>query len=450
MMDILALFQCLRPHVTTTTYRRLSRITLALLVMTGRITMLGISRWAGKGGSYRTVQRLFATVLPWAMLFWVFFRQHVYCPTDVYFVAGDEVVVTKAGKHTHGLDRFFSSLYGKPVPGLAFFTLSLVSVQKRRSFPMRVEQVVRSDADKAASKAKAALKPPKAAQAPRRPGRPKGSKNSSKAAATLSPELVRITTMLTALLHLLATVLSVTYLVLDGHFGNHHALHMARQCGLHLISKLRCDTALYFPYAGPYAGRGPHRKYGPKVQYDHLPVQYLKETTMEGHIETRLYQMQVLHKAFAHPLNVVILAKTNLRTQARAHVILFSSDLGLAYTLLVDYYGLRFHIEFNFRDAKQYWGLEDFMHVTPTGVTNAANLSLFMVNVAYRLRAEAHPRDPDYSVLDLKADYRGYKYVEETIKMLPEKPEPVLLAQILNRVTGLGRIHASQSSFSFS
>ena len=77
-------------------------------------------------------------------------------------VAGDEVIVTKAGKHTHGLDRFFASLYGKPVPGLAFFTLSLVSVQKRRSFPMRIEQVVRSDAEKAASKAKAAAKKPKA------------------------------------------------------------------------------------------------------------------------------------------------------------------------------------------------------------------------------------------------------------------------------------------------
>ena len=246
-----------RPHVTTTTQRQLSRITLALLVMTGRITTLGLSRWAGKGGSYRTVQRLFSTVLPWATLFWVFFRRHVHCPSDVYFVAGDEVVATKAGKHTYGLDRFFSSLYGKPVPGLAFFTLSLVSVQKRRSFPMRVEQVVRSDADKAASKAKAALKPPKAAGATRRPGRPKGSKNSPKATASLTPELVRITAMLTALLQLIATVLSVTYLVLDGHFGNHHALHMARQCGLHLISKLRRDAALYFPYTGPYAGEGP-------------------------------------------------------------------------------------------------------------------------------------------------------------------------------------------------
>jgi putative transposase len=252
------------------------------------------------------------------------------------------------------------------------------------------------------------------------------------------------------LLHLIATVLAVTSLVLDGHFGNHHALHMARQCGLHLISKLRGDAALYFPSTGPYAGRGPRRKYGHKVDYDHLPVQYLKETTVEGPIETHLYQMQLLHKEFAQPLNVVLIAKTNLRTQARAHVVLFSSDVALTYAPLVDYYGLRFQIEFNFRDAKQYWGLEDFMNVTSTGVTNAANLSLFMVNVAYRLRADGHLRDPAYSVLDLKADCRGYKYVEETIKMLPEKPEPVLLAKILNQVASLGRIHAAQPSFSCS
>jgi putative transposase len=171
---------------------------------------------------------------------------------------------------------------------------------------------------------------------------------------------------------------------------------------------------------------------------------------VQGDIQTCLYQVQLLHKEFTQPLNVVLIVKTNLRTQAQAHVILFSSDLTLAYEPLVDYYGLRFQIEFNFRDAKQYWGLEDFMNVTPTGVTNAANLSLFMVNVAYRLRADGHPRDPDSSVLDLKADGRGYKYVEETIKMLPEKPAPVLLAKMLHQVAGLGRIHAFQPSVSFS
>ena len=448
-MDMLALFQCLRPQVTATTLRQFSRIVLAMVVMTGRVTMLGLSRWAGQGGSYRTVQRFFSTVLPWATLFWVFFRQHVYRPGDVYLLAGDEVVVTKAGKHTHGLDRFFASLYGKPMPGLAFFTLSLVSIQERRSFPLRVEQVVRSDAAKAASKAKANAKKP-TSPAGRRPGRPKGSKNTPKTAVALTPELGRITGMLAALLKLIAGFIPLTYLVLDGHFGNHNALHMARQHALHLISKLRCDAALYLPDTGPYAGRGPRRKYGRKVAYDALPVPYLKATTVEGHIQTRLYQAQLLHKEFAQPLNVVMIAKTNLRTQAQAHVVLFSSDLDLAAAPLVDYYSLRFQIEFNFRDAKQHWGLEDFMHVTPTGVTNAANLSLFMVNVAYRLRADVHQRDPDYSILDLKADCRGYKYVEETIKMLPERPEPILLVQILNKVAGLGRIHASQPSFSFS
>src|SRR5215468_9610404 len=142
MMDIVALFDCLQPHVTATTRRQCSRIAWAMLVMTGRVTMLGLSRWTGPGGSYRTVQRFFSTVIPWATLFWVFFRQHVYHPQDVYLLVGDEVVATKAGKHTYGLDRFFYSLYGKPMPGLAFFTFSLVSTQQRRAFPIRVEQVV--------------------------------------------------------------------------------------------------------------------------------------------------------------------------------------------------------------------------------------------------------------------------------------------------------------------
>jgi putative transposase len=251
MMDIVALLHCLRPHGTTTTHRRLSRITHALLMITGRITMLGLSRWAGDGGSYRTVQRLFSTVLPWARLFWVFFRQHVHCPADVDFVAGDEGIVTKAGKHTHGLERFFSSLYGKPVPGLAFCTLSLVSVQTRRSLPMRIEQGVRSDAEQAASKAKADAKKQTPSAAQRRPGRPKGRKHTHKAAATLPPERVRLTAMLPALLQLMTTVLSVTSLGLAGHCGHHNALPRARQCGVHRISKLRGDAAMSCPSPGP-------------------------------------------------------------------------------------------------------------------------------------------------------------------------------------------------------
>ncbi len=447
MPDIVALLQCLQPFMAAPTLRQFSKIAAAILAMTGRVTMLGISRWAGQGGSYRTVQRFFYTALPWASLFWVFFRQHLHQPDDVYLLAGDEVVVTKAGDATYGLDRFFASLLNHVVPGLAFFTLALISTKTRCSSPVCLEQVVRSEAEKAASRAKAEAKRAAKPGEARKRGRPKGSKNKVSTEVVLSPELQRIQALLEGQLKRMAGLIRVTYLVLDGHFGNHPTLHMVRQCGLHLISKLRHDAALYLSYDGPYQGRGPHRKYGEKLNYRHLPDKCLKETTTESQIETHIYQVQALHKEFSQPLNVVIIVKTNLQTRACAHVILFASDLTLAYDQLIDYYRLRFQIEFNFRDAKQYWGLEDFMNVSPTAVTNAANLALFMVNLSQRLLGDLRLSDPESSILDLKALYRGTKYVTEAIEMLPAKPEPDLLARIFNKLAALGRIHVRQPTF---
>ncbi len=160
---------------------------------------------------------------------------------------GDAVVVTKAGQPTPGLARFFSSRYGKPVPGVAFFALSLVSIQQRRSFPIRVERVVRSDAEKAASKAKADAKTQASSTAKRRPGRPKGRKNTPNADGPLTPECARLTGMLVALLPLIAGLIPLRHGVLDGPFGHHNARPMACQCAGHLLAKLRYDAALYFP-----------------------------------------------------------------------------------------------------------------------------------------------------------------------------------------------------------
>ena len=109
MVAILPFLLCLQSEVSMTTIRQFSRIALALLAMTGRVTMLGISRWTAQGGSYRTVQRFFATLLPWAALFWLFFRTHLFREDDVYILGGDETVASKSGKHTYGLDQFFAS-----------------------------------------------------------------------------------------------------------------------------------------------------------------------------------------------------------------------------------------------------------------------------------------------------------------------------------------------------
>ena len=124
---------------------------------------------------------------------------------------------------------------------------------------------------------------------------------------------------------------------------------------------------------------------------------------------------------------------------------MFSSDLDLTDEQIIDFYALRFQIEFNFRDAKQYWGMEDFMNVSEIAVTNAANLSLFMVNLSHVLLHAFRQDSPDAGVLDLKAHYRGHKYVTETLKLLPEMPEPIFIQRIFATIARIGRIHTGES-----
>jgi len=78
--------------------------------MTGRVTMLGLSRWTEKGGSYRTVQRFFKEKIDWSALRWQLIKQHLTGVDEIWLLLGDEVMVTKSGKETHGLGIFFFNL----------------------------------------------------------------------------------------------------------------------------------------------------------------------------------------------------------------------------------------------------------------------------------------------------------------------------------------------------
>ena len=192
MLDIMIVLGCVNQCLDATALRQLTRITEAMLSMTGRVTMLGISRWAGPGGSYRTVQRFFHTSLHWCGLQWALIRCHLLEKDEVIFVGGDDVVTTKSGKNTYGLDRFFSSLYGKPVPGLCFLCVSLISVTRRTSYPVFMEQHDET------LKEKAPEEPTKKATTTR--GRPKGSKNQHRRDVELSPYLLFVQAALKRLL----------------------------------------------------------------------------------------------------------------------------------------------------------------------------------------------------------------------------------------------------------
>jgi putative transposase len=82
--------------------------------------MLSLSRWTEKGGSYRTVQRFFNEKIEWSVLRWQLIKQYTQETKGIWLLIGDEVMVTKSGKETHGLGIFFLRFTTSPCRGCVF------------------------------------------------------------------------------------------------------------------------------------------------------------------------------------------------------------------------------------------------------------------------------------------------------------------------------------------
>jgi putative transposase len=443
MPDILPVLLKLAPALPKTACRQLHRIVLAMLAMTGRITQLGLSRWTHTGGSYRTIQRFFHTQIDWTRVQWLFFEHFLFRPDTLYLLAGDESVVSKSGKHTFGIGWFFSSILNTTISGLGFLSIAIIDVTKRRAYPLAVKQVIRTQEEKEPTQKR---KPKRKPSAPKRPrGRPKGSKNKNKTDVRLSPELQRILAQAQEVMNLIREKLSVAYFVLDGHFGNAFATSRVRQMGLHILSKMQHNAELYQLPTSEEKAQHPRRKYGARIDYLHLPEALRVSSASEEGYCTQVYQVRCLHKHFAELINVVIIVRTHLESGRVGHVVLFSSDLSLSALRLIDYYALRFQIEFTFRDAKQYFGLEDFMGVKEISIHNAVGLSFFMVNLSRYLLDALRISYPGAGVNDLKSFYRARHYISEVLKCIPENAGGISYSKLIAQVCRHSLIHPKQN-----
>ncbi len=81
------------------------------------------------------------------------------------------------------------------------------------------------------------------------------------------------------------------------------------------------------------------------------------------------------------------------------------------------------------------------MNVTECAVNNAVNLAFFMVNTSKAWIKKNKSDNPNFSIEDLKACFRGQKYVDEIIKLLPKKPDPILFSRINAKIAALGSIN---------
>lgn len=396
------------------------------------VSIRSLSRYSGY--SLRTWFRFLKGDYPWAEIRAIFFKKFVYQADRQYLLSIDEVVEGKSRNKTHGIARFWSSILNSPIRGICFFAASIIDVSGRKSYMMATEQVVFTEEDKkkiAEHKQKVAEGKLRSASGNRlQGGRRKGTKNKPQAPNDTASYRA-FSLLLGVLVGIVSSRLSgisLAYVVADGKYAAKDYIKAIREVKWHLITRLPVNAVLQLPYIHPVGAKKTKRKYDKRVDFDMLDEQYLKDTRYEDDNRIQTYQLFCYNtKICAELLNVVIVKVSNLKTQKVKYTTFACTDLSLSPHTLIDYYSLRFQIEFDFREAKQFFGLSDFKNYTRQNVTNFVNLCLTAVLVAKILQQQYQQKfnNPNFSILDLKILFNARFTVKTAIKLLRKSPESI-------------------------
>jgi hypothetical protein len=196
--------------------------------------------------------------------------------------------------------------------------------------------------------------------------------------------------------------------VFDGYFAKANFVNgITSGSNLEVISKLRPDANLRYPYNGPKRnGRGRPRSYEGKVLTSSIDRRKIRFSFAIDD-DTHVYSGLVYSISLKRKVRIVYIEHYGEDEYADGHVILFSTDMELSPSKIYLYYKQRFQIEFLFRDAKNYTGLENCQARSSKKLQFQVNASLTTVSLAKAIHYLPVPKDErdGFSMLDVKTMY---------------------------------------------
>lgn len=375
----------------------LTVLLLTVFALRGRLTFTNMARFCPL--HEQTFRRHFAQHFDW-----VAFNGAVIDLSEVSqqprIGVFDSSFIAKSGKHTYGLDRFWSSCDNRPKRGLEISLLGLIATETGESFALDVVQT-----------------PPAL---------------STDDEASYS----RIDFYMEQFLDLRKALEGVDYMVGDGNYARYKVFDTITGADKHLITRLRSDANLRYLHDGSRrpGQRGRPPRYAGKVDWKGPFLSRFDYVgTLEDHRHVALYTKVLNSPYYKRDFRVVVLV--NRRTSK--YVILASSDVGQRAEEVVAYYRLRFQVEFLFRDAKQFTGLEHCQARDEAKLDFHFNMSLAAINLARLVSAG--------SGLSLNSYVRGQYnrfVVEQVLVQLGLRAEYDLNGPLLRPIIDIGRMAA--------
>lgn len=379
----------------------LTKIFCVLYSMQGRANFENMSRYCKV--DEKTFRRNYSKFFDWLRFNYLLFELWGKTPGGTILAALDCSFVSKSGKSTYGLDKFWSGVLQRSKRGLEISVIALIDVLSASAWVLDVTQT------------------------------PPGL--SSKAGAAYS----RVDFYLEQVLDSLPYLKAVVYIVADGFYAKNKIVNVLTEHGKHLISKLRPDANLLHAFEGvhPKGKRGPKPKFGDKAVFNDL-AKWIYVGVDEKYPYLEIYSQILWSPQFECWLRVALI----YNTKTKQYVLLACTDICISARQLLTYYQLRFQIEFLFRDAKQFTGLTHCQARQEQKLDFHFNLSLTAINVA-QVQRKLNPTIK--SMNDLTRRAFNQKLVENLFSELSLEAKFDLFHPAVQKILDFGIIHYAKS-----
>ncbi len=321
-----------------------------------------------------------------------------------FIIAFDPSYISKSGKKTYGLDRFWSGVAGATKLGLEIGGIAAVDIKNNTALHLEAIQT------------------------------PTHKELSDKGMTLLdwyADSLIRRKETLTSI---------SKYLVADAYFSKKPFVdNMIDKAGLQVISRLRKDADLSYFYTGkPIRRKGYPKTYDGKINLKDIDKSRFK--CIEDNDDATIYSSIVYAKAMKRKIKLVYVKLKKKGT----HLLYFSTDTELDALTILDYYKKRFQIEFLYRDGKQHSGLNDCQARSENKLHFHFNASLTAVNLAKAEHWLAVPKQERgaFSMADIKTMYHNILLLERFIKLFAIPAYKLINNKNIKELINFGKIAA--------
>ena len=201
-------------------------------------------------------------------------------------------------------------------------------------------------------------------------------------------------------------------LVVDGYFAKQNFVNpICDQTDLVVVCRLRDDANLRYRFNGKQSGKGRPKKYGAKVDLSKIDKRVFKKECDDAQLT--IYSAVVYSVSLKRNIRVAYTEFKDTHGKVRATKLFFSTDVNINGIDIVKYYKARFQIEYLYRDAKQFTGLQHGQSRSLSKINNHFNISLTSVSIGKVLLRDQIPKDEkvSLSIADICTELKNRKMI---------------------------------------